>query len=58
MMFNLFTDRRGVLCARDSIIEDDRVKHVEPGEGILNNKLIFDRVDRNISIIMDVLAAI
>ncbi len=52
-MFDLLSNRIVVLHAKDFVIEDGKMKRVAPADGMLNYKLIFDRLDSNIPIIME-----
>ena len=42
-MFELLSDKIVVFHAKDFIVEDNKIKNVIPGEGILNYKLIFEK---------------
>ena len=52
-MFDLLSDKIEVLHAKDFVVEDGKMKLVAPGEGMLNYKLIFERLDSNTPIIME-----
>ena len=52
-MFNLLSDKIVVLHAKDFVVEDGKMKLVAPGEGMLNYKLIFEKLDSNTPIIME-----
>lgn len=40
-MFNLLADKIAVIHAKDFVLEDEKIKTVAPGEGMLNYELIF-----------------
>ena len=46
-MFELLSDKIVSIHAKDFVIEDDKIKMVLPGEGMLNYKLIFDLLKKH-----------
>ncbi|MBR1969487.1 MAG: sugar phosphate isomerase/epimerase [Clostridia bacterium] len=52
-MFDLLSDKIAVFHAKDFIIENNEIKKALPGEGLLNYKLIFDRLNPETPIIME-----
>lgn len=43
-MFDLLADKIAAIHVKDFIVEDGEIKRVNPGEGILNYKLIFEKM--------------
>ena len=52
-MFDLLSDKIAILHAKDFIVENGTIKRAVPGEGLLNYKLIFERLNPQVPIIVE-----
>lgn len=52
-MFDLLSDKIAVFHAKDFVVENNEIKKALPGEGLLNYKLILDRLNPETPIIME-----